>query len=340
MRLQPVLIVLSLFAAPSACTAAQSESSDAKPVRDAAPADVAGPMASFARLIPGAWRVTFENGTSSIGSWDWGPGKHSIRGGELEVYYWHPGRKQVCMLTLHPEIPGIGRGSGEGTIEFDGETADGVFELYQPRHRRKLGLRWTFDGPDKYHDALLEATSPEGLRPLAEWDRFRVARPPATPPRAADQARKPSEHLRDFAPLLGGTWEARRDSLAGETVHVQSTFEWVPDYVHARMHAPSEDGAPTHLLDAYFYQHVGTGALRCLALSNRGAVYEGDLTVLDGGALQLEMKGYEGERVVPYVVRLDLEKDDTLRHRAWSLEGAGRKLVLDVRHEKVEPKGD
>ena len=48
--------------------------------------------------------------------------------------------------------------------------------------------------------------------------------------------------------------------------------------------APSKDGEPTHLLDAYFYHHTGADALRCLALSNRGGVYEGDLTVLDGGA--------------------------------------------------------
>ena len=92
-----------------------------------------------------------------------------------------------------------------------------------------------------------------------------------------------------------------------------------------------------HLLDAFFYHHTGTGALRCLALSSRGGVYEGDLTVLEGGALQLDLKGYEGDQVVPRVVRFDLEPDGTLRNRIWSLEGTDRRLLLDVHHERVEP---
>ena len=95
-----------------------------------------------------------------------------------------------------------------------------------------------------------------------------------------------------------------------------------------------------HLLDAYFYHHTGTNALRCLALSNLGSVYEGDLTVLDGGALQLDLKGYEDDRVVQRVVRLDFEQDGTLRNRVWSLDGGNRTLMLDVHHKKLEPDKD
>ena len=99
---------------------------------------------------------------------------------------------------------------------------------------------------------------------------------------------------------------------------------------------PSADAL--HLLDAYFYHHTGTGALRCLALSSRGGVYEGDLTVLECGALQLDLKGYEGDQVVPHVVRFDFEQDGTLRNRVWSLEVTDRRPLLDLHHEKVEPK--
>jgi hypothetical protein len=67
-------------------------------------------------------------------------------------------------------------------------------------------------------------------------------------------------------------------------------------------------------------------------------VYEGYLTVLDGGALQLDLKGYEGDRVVPHIVRFDFEQDGTLRHRVWSLNGTERKLMLDVHHKELEPK--
>lgn len=87
-----------------------------------------------------------------------------------------------------------------------------------------------------------------------------------------------------------------------------------------------------------------TGALRCLALSDSGGVYEGVLTVLNSGingsALQLELTGHEGDRVNPLIVRFDFEKDETLRQRVWSLQGTDRTLMLDVHHKKLKPKGN
>lgn len=331
MRFDPTRLTLSLFFALSACTTAPDEGLDTEAALEPAPGEVANPMAPFARLIPGAW-----SGTSSFDTWHWGPGKHSIRGGELELFYWHPGLKQVCMLSLHADIPTVGRGVAEGTVHFEGEVAEGTFDLYQPPGRRRMGLRWSFEGPDKYRDTLLEVSGPEGLQPLNAWDRFRVPLS-EMPPRTADEAIKPAEHLKAFEALLGGTWESKGDLDSDNAPHTEATFEFVPDYVYARVHAPSKGGEPTHLLDAYIYQHVGTGALRCLALSHRGAVYEGDLTVLEGSALQLDLKGYEGDQVVALVVRLDLGLDATLRHRVWSLEGAERELMHDVHHAKLEP---
>lgn len=338
-QLHYALIAISLVAALSAC-ARQDKNPDAQPAQDPIPAVVADPMASFARLVGGEWRVTFASGTSAFDSWTLGPGKHSMRGGALEVIYWHPGRKQVCLLSLHPDIPGVGRGSGEGTFRFEGEIADGVLDLHQPRGPRRLATRWSFDGPDKYHDELLEDTG-TGFKPLAEWDRFRVPKRSGTRPSAAEDAPTLPEHLKAFEALLGRTWEAKGDGTDGtseKTFDVQSTFEFVPDYVYARVLTPSKDAEPTHLLDAYFYQHVGTGALRCLALSNRGDVYEGEVTVVDGGALQLDVKGFEGDRVVPFLVRLDFEKDATVRQRVWSLDGADRTLMLDAHHWVLEPR--
>ncbi len=63
-------------------------------------------------------------------------------------------------------------------------------------------------------------------------------------------------------------------------------------------------------------------------------MYEGDITVLEGGGLQLDLKGHEGEQVLPLVVRFDFEKDGTLHNRVWSHEGAERTLMLDVHHRK------
>jgi hypothetical protein len=338
-------LVLSV-AALSACTAAQDKSPDARPVQEPALDKVANPMASFARMVSGKWRMTALAGTSTFDTWHWGPGKHSMRvmtdgsggGGEpwreLQVFYWHPGRKQVCLLGLSP----FARGVSEGTIKFEGETADAVFDLYQSGGRRKMGLRWAFDGPDKYHETLLEATGPDGLKPMNEWDHVRSKALPAMRPPTALEVPKPSERLKVLEPFLGHTWEARGDWATGDAFHVQSTFEWVPyaEGIYARTLALTKDGERMLLLDAYFYHHTGTNAMRCLALSNRGGVYEGDVTVLDGGAMQLDLKGYEGDRVVQHVVRFDFEKDGTLRHRVWSLRGTERTLMLDVHHKKLE----
>jgi hypothetical protein len=233
----------------------------------------------------------------------------------------------------------VARGVTEGTIKFEGDNAEGTFDLYQTGGRRKMGRRWTFDGPDKYHETLLEATGTDGLKPLTAWDHVR-SRPPATPrPRTVEGA-KPSKHLMALEPLLGRTWEAQGEWVAGGAFYTRTSFEWVPlaDAIYARVLTPSKDGEPGHLLDAYFYHHTGTGTLRCLALSARGGVYEGDLSSLDGGALQIDLKGYEGERVIPLVVRLEFDQDRTLRQRVWALDGTKRSLLLDVRHKDREPK--
>lgn len=337
MRPHHARLALALLAVLSACTAAQDASPEAKPVQAPATAEVADPMASFGRLVSGEWWTTFMNGTSSYGVWHWGPGRHSIHMGDVvDVYYWHPGRKQVCMFGLSPFREGV----SEGTIRFDGETADAVFDLYQTGDLRKMGLRWDFDGPDKYREILLEATGPEGLKPMNAWDHIRSWTLTASRPPTAGEAPKPSQRLRAFASLLGRTWAAEGEWAGGEAFDVRTVIELVPDVdgIYASVLAPTQDGEPAHLLDAYVYHHTGAGALRCLALSESGGVYEGDVKVLEGGALQFDLNGYEAERVVPYVVRFDFEQAGALRSRFWSLSGTDRKLMLDVHFKQVAPK--
>jgi hypothetical protein len=106
----------TLVAALSAGTAPQHKSPDASPVQE--PAKVANPLASFARMVGGEWKMTAQAGTSMFHTWHWGPGKYSMprmtdgsgAGGEplraLQVFYWRPGRKQVCLLGLEPFLSG------------------------------------------------------------------------------------------------------------------------------------------------------------------------------------------------------------------------------------------
>jgi hypothetical protein len=328
-----VVIAIALVALPLNNAGGQDQSPDHK---------IADPMAGLARMVSGEWRMTAQSGKSMFHTWYWGPGKHSIRrmtdgdgaGGEpwreLQVFYWHPGRQQVRLLGVSP----FARGIWEGALKFEGETAAADCDLYQTGQLRRIGIRWAFDGPDKYRDTLLEATGSEGFKPLVELVNVRT-KPPASPRSRTVEGAKPSKYLKVFEPLLGHTWEAK-GAWAGKPFHIETTFEWLPLADAICMRVLGKDGQ--HLLDGYFYHHTGANVLHCLTLSTLGGVFEGDVTVLDGGALKLDLKSYEGDVVVPYVVQLDFVKDRGIRQRLWSLKGTERTLLLDVDHKKLEPK--
>jgi len=248
----------------------------------------------------------------------------------------------VRLLGLRPDIPGLGRGVAEGTMQFDGESADAVFDLYQPGHPRKprkMGLRWVFDGPDAYHETLLEATGSAGLAPLGEWEYVRTTPSAGERPRPTEAQPVPAAHLKAFEALLGHTFEGTAAGPAGDGLRVRMSFEWIPyvEAIRARVIAPAENGDPAQILDAYVYQHPTKDELECLALSRGGGVQEGVVSVLDGGAVELALKSYEGEEVVPHLVRLDREENGNLRQRAWSGDGDDRTLVLDLALGAVEP---
>jgi hypothetical protein len=352
MQIPHAFIALSVIAALSPCAAGQDRSTETKRVQAPSFASGADPMARFEGKVRGEGKITFASGTSIYTTRHWGPGKHSLREmthGEdaegnpsrgLGVLYWHPGRRQIRVLALDDWDCGV----GEGTITFEGERSESVIDLHQTRGLRKLVSRAVPIGPGKTRLSLLERTGPETLTPLTEW--ISVHSDTITPvrPIPADKLLKRSKHLEPFDPLLGGTWEstgdAKGDWANGAALNLQSTIEWLPlvDGIYARTMAPSQGDEPVHLLDAYFFHHTGTRRLRCLALSNAGGVYEGNLTLVDGGALEARLEGYEGDQVVSYVARVDFEKDGTLGFQAWSLHGTERSLMLDIRQRKLDPK--
>ncbi len=319
---------------------ASAQGVDSDETLSSEPAAVPEPMAGFARMEAGEWRL----GTVHATTWRWGPGRHSIlahRVGsdgdgnpwrELVIYYWRPDRRKIHLLSFHPDIPGIGRGVGEGTFEFDGETAAASIGLHQPRAHRTLATRWTFDGPDKYREVLLE-DSGLGLAPLAEWDYVRFMEQRASPVPAPGQVPTPSRNIRAFVPFLG-QWESRED---GGAILVLSDFEWMEylDVVALRVAGSSESDKPGHLLDAYFYHHVGTNELRCLALSASGGVYEGGVTMLEDRDLELDLTRHEGETSDRRLVRFDFESDGTLRTREWAVDGDDHALVFDAIHHRT-----
>lgn len=342
-------ISLSVVAALSALAAGQdglpTATSEQGPAR-AASTDVPNPMASFARMLPGEWRVTYRSGTSSYDTWHWGPGQHSMRvltdgldaAGNpmrgLNVVYWHPGRQQICTLGLE--------GLQEGTIRFDGERAEGVTDLFQNGGIRRIRSRWVFDGPDKYRDTILEMVAGKGLEPTNGWDYVRSQTLTEAAPRTDEEPPELTARPKFLGPFLGHSWKAKGRWATGELFHVQATVAWIPyaEGIYAHASALEENGAGTHLLDAYIYVHRPTNALRCLALSNTGSVYAGKVIALESAGVQLEVDGDDGERVTSHVVRFDLAPDGTVRDRVWSLEGTERTLFLDAQFDPAAPKSD
>jgi hypothetical protein len=80
---------------------------------------------------------------------------------------------------------------------------------------------------------------------------------------------------------------------------------------------------------------TGAGTLRCLALSQRGCVYEGDVSVLDDGAPRFAVEGFGGERGVALLASINFEADGGLRQQVWSHEHDDRALVLILLHRRV-----
>ncbi len=346
MRHISVLVVLGLCSQLFACHAADGVKPE--PPAGAVPDAKPSPLEPLARMMGGEWKMTVDSGTTSFRTWHWGPGRHSLRemtDGEdaagnpwrdLDVYYWHPGSKQISVFGVSQ----FARGITDGRITFEGETAQTDFDLHQTGGLRTLRLLWEFDGPDKYHATLLEKELPG--RPkytfMAAWDLFRTDPPIPPRPLAVENATEPSPLVKPLKPLLG-TWNAVVDVSASGALSTRSTIEWIPlaDAIYARVVTPGADEQPLHVLDAYLYHHTGTGTLRCLALSSRGDVYEGDVSVLEDGNLELNLVAYADEQAVRRVVRVDLENDQTLRLRAWSVDGVERTLRMDARHTKAAP---
>ena len=315
-------------------------------------------MEPFSGLIGGRWKTTAVAGTDTYDTWHWGPERNSIRkmtagtapSGEpwhgISVYFWHPGRKEVRTLGVSP----FARGVSEGTFTFDGEKADGLVDMHQTIGHRVFGRRWTFEGPDAYHDELLDKV-PEGFSLQNEWRRFRVDAA-SKDERAAERTRadaaKPSEFIKPIERLLGHTWEGKAvpGVAAGPTagaLRTRTTFEYVPDAdaMYGRVQTLDPDGTSSHAMDLYLYHHTGAGVLRCLALANsnegEGIVYEGDITPGDNGrGLRIDLRAHQSSGVSTIDARIDFEPPGGLRFRAWSTEGKDRTLILD--HGQSEAK--
>lgn len=296
-------------------------------------------MAPFARMIDGEWATTSESGHIMRDRWYWGPGKHSVRvmtrgesaGGapwrHVQVYYWHPQLKQICLRGFSCYAGGVSAGS----MTFDGTRADGRFDLFQDGGRhRTMGLRWEFDGTDAYEDTLLESTNSAKMEVLASWTRRRVE--PAAVPAVDDLGDPLPPSVAAFAPLLDHSWETLPSRRDDNTPRHRTTLEWVPlaRVLHVSIESRTGDAAPMHLVDAYLHEHTATHTVRCVALTADGSVYEGTVTSLSSVALTMRLSGTDGTHTREIETEFELAKDDTIHSHVWSVVGGTRSLEFEA----------
>ena len=346
-HIHPIL-ALSLIPASIACNHVHAQPSDFEPIHERRSAADTSPLAGFAVMEEGQWNL----GSIHADTWHWGPGRYSIRSHtvgadgdgnpwrEMAIYYWHPGLEQIRVISLHPDIPAIGRGIAEGSVEFDGQTFTGRVDLYQtgrpkPVHRR-LAHHWTFDGPDRYHEKLLENAG-RGYETLVEWDYVRSEKQARKPTLPEGDAPLPSANLKPLVPLLG-SWVVRPAEVDERETAAQLHFEWAEylDLIMVRLETADAKASANSFCDVYLYHHVGTNTLRCLALTRSGGVYEGELKLLPDGALETELKHSESGASNRCFARLDFEDDGSLRVRMWTEADGERLLAHDVRARRTD----
>ncbi len=308
------------------------------------------PLGAFERMVDGEWRLGSESGWSMFDRWQWGPGKRSIisqtygtdNEGDpwrvLRVYYHEPQQGHIALLGMHRDIPGIGRGLSEGTISFDGDTAEGVFDLHQSVSptgnavHRKMALKWSFTANEHYIDTLLEESG-RGFDTLAEWKRVRSD--DLTPlPAVTEADAKPSGPFDAFTPLVGRDWHSTIESPSGESLRIRTDVEWIPyvQAIRARISTQAEGKEPTAILEAFLYRHPAAGTLHALVLSSDGTVYKGSLSVENSGELHFDLTSSSGSQLL---ARIN-PNGDTARTRIWSTPNTERTLLLDVHHHKQD----
>jgi hypothetical protein len=341
------VLLVSIAGVLGACEARQKNAADAGGTGTPAPSSAMDPLGGFGRMMPGEWKMTAAAGTSMYDTWHQGPGNHSFRvmthgesaahdpWRELQVVYWHPGRRQVRLLGIGPYEHSV----FEGSVTFGDERAEAELDLYQTRANRKILRRWIFTGPDTCRVALLESVGDAGFQPLVECEYTRsvTLTPPIEPTGASTQ---PPARLAAFEPLLGRSWETSEPPTGawadGRALRLE--VEWVPyaEGIYARTFALPAHGrtdSPQHVLDTYIYYHTGAKALRTLSLSASGGVYEGDVKVLDDGSVRFAITADAGTGVASYEALLEFGPGHGLRQRVWDVGDAGRTPKLDASFE-------
>jgi hypothetical protein len=303
-------------------------------------------LAPFGRMVGGEWRVRFSNDTAQFDRWEWGAGRRSVvsetygSSGDgqpwraLAVYYWHPGGKEIRVLSAHPSVPMLGHGVATGTATISAEQMRAFMELRQsgsPDRPRRLEVRWDVRHPDAHRTTLLE----KGESAYEELVRWEYARSYAMSPlpQIAEAAATPRSSMAPIERLLRHRWMTARDASNPASLQVEASLAWIP-YLEAVRARVALAGAASPLgsqVDLYIVRAAGAESFRALVLTASGFVYEGVVTMPDGSTLAFDLTGHERDGIVRRRGDIRFREDGSLRMRAWSDDDAVDAPDIDVR---------
>ncbi len=312
---------------------------------------VPAPLAPFARMIGGEWRVTFASGTTQFDRWRWGPGRHSIISETfgtdaeakpwrvLTVYFVEPGSDAVRVVSSHPPAGELGRGMSSGTAVMRDASMTARTMLRQsgrPDHSRSIETLWDFRGPDAYRSALAEDGG-RGFEEMVAWEYTR-SRALSEMPAIADDAAQPAGALSFLASTVAHRWQA--DVMPASEVandigaSMRTDLSVIPylQAIHAQVtEIPTSAGLGSSI-EAFVLQPVDRGPYRVLVLTASGCVGEGTVTITDDRSLDCSLEVVRGKDTLRRRLRVTLEPGDTMRTQVWSADSEPGALLADLLH--------
>lgn len=300
--------------------------------------DHQSPLQDFERLVTDSWVVTASSGKKMVHTWKWGPGRWSVErwtdgesaGGEpwkeLVVYYWDSQQRRIRLLGVSPFAGGI----SQGTIEFDGDSATTNFTLTQTSGRRVMQARWSFQGDSLYQETLLEKDSSGKFTELVAFQHHRIKR--RDDPPAVDAVRHEiPESFASIKFLIGKPWNG---TIEDQQRSFQSSVNWLPiaNCIHATI-KETTNGSSIEFAHAYLYHEHKAKTLRCLIVCANSDTYEGNLSELSTGEVQLKLNGHHNGNSLQLESLIEQIADGSLQQNIQSSATSNASDLL-LKHQR------
>lgn len=251
-------------------------------------------------MVGGEWRMKTKDGSQMIETWQWGPGKKSLKvvthgfnasdnnfpWRDIEIIYWHPMRKEIRMLGISP----MWRGVREGVVTAKGGKLSGTIDLYQTVGTRRLGWSLEPQGANTFFEALASENPAGKMERFVDWtfERNKSITPMVYPKKGTKI--EPSAEMMGVRDLV-----TERKHPDGGSV----SFVYVPyaDAIYFSSSTPAKDGRKAGSEHGLIYYHTGAKERRYFAISSSGEVSEGTVRYTRGFSWEIKMKRFSENKV-------------------------------------------